>query len=147
MSLYEKIESEMKAALKKGNAVKLSVLRMLIAALRQAEMSKNSKSIEDADVLQMLQRHVKQHKESITQFAGGNRQDLVDKETAELKILQDYLPEQIGEEDLKAIVKSAITELGAKGKSDMGKVMKLVMEKVKGSCDGKLISRIVAESL
>lgn len=147
MTLYEKIESDMRTALKESNALTLSVLRMLVAAVRQAQMNKNSKSVEDTDVLQMLQRHIKQHKESIVQFENGKRQDLADKELAELKILEAYMPEQISEEELKVIVNTAIAESGAKTKSDMGKVMKLVMEKTKGSCDGKMISQMVMGSL
>lgn len=147
MNLYEKIESDMKAALKSGNAVTLSVLRMLVAASRKEQLDNNRKSIEDPDALKILQRHIKQHKESIAQFGSGNRQDLVDKELIELKILEAYMPEQIGEEELKAVVKAAVTESGATGKTDMGKVMKLVMEKTKGCCDGKLVSRLVMEHL
>lgn len=147
MSLYEKIESDMKTALKEGDAIKLSVLRMLVAAARQVQINKNSKSVTEPDMLQILQRHIKQHKESITQFGNGNRQDLVDKELAELKILEAYMPEQMSEEDLKAIIKAVITESGAKTKSEMGKVMKLVMERTKGPCDGKLISQLVMGSL
>ncbi len=147
MSLYEKIEFDMKTALKESNAITLSVLRMLVAALRQAQMNKNSKSMEDTDVLQMLQRHIKQHKESIVQFENGKRQDLVDKELAELKILESYMPEQISEEELRVIVRTAIMESGAKTKSDMGTVMKLVMAKTKGSCDGKIVSQMVIGSL
>ncbi|MBU0895621.1 MAG: GatB/YqeY domain-containing protein [Candidatus Omnitrophica bacterium] len=143
MSLYEKIESDMRTALKESNALTLSVLRMLVAAIRQAQMNKNSKSVEDTDVLQMLHRHIKQHKESIVQFENGKRQDLVDKELAELRILEAYMPEQISEEELKNIVNTAISESGAKTKSDMGKVMKLVMDKTKGSSDGKIISQMV----
>jgi len=147
MSLYEKIESDMRTALKEGNAVTLSVLRMLVAAVRQVQMDKKSKTVEDTDVLQMLQRHIKQHKESMVQFGNGKRQDLVDKELAELKILEAYMPEQIGEEELRAIVKTVIAESGAKTKSDMGRVMKLVMEKIEGPCDGKIVSRMVMGSL
>ena len=143
MSLYEKIESDMRTALKVSSALTLSVLRMLVAAIRQAQMNKNSKSVEDTDVLQMLQRHIKQHKESIIQFEAGKRQDLVDKELAELRILEAYMPEPISEEELRVIVNTAISESGAKAKSDMGKVMKLVMENTGGSSDGKVISRIV----
>lgn len=143
MSLYEKIESDMRTALKESNALTLSVLRMLVAAIRQAQMNNNSKSVEDTDVLQMLQRHIKQHKESIVQFENGKRQDLADKELAELRILEAYMPEQISEEELRVIVNTAISESGAKTKSDMGKVMKLVMEKTKGSSDGKIIRQMV----
>jgi uncharacterized protein YqeY len=137
----------MKAALKEGNALKLSVLRMLVAAARQVQINKNSKSVAESDMLQVLQRQIKQHKESIAQFTSGNRQDLADKELTELKILEAYMPEQISEEELRAIIKAAITESGAKTKSEMGKVMKIVMENTKGACDGKLISRLVMGSL
>lgn len=147
MSLYEKIESDMKAALKEGDTLKLSVLRMLVAAARQVQINKNSKSVTEADMLQVLQRHIKQHKESITQFVSGNRQDLADKEASELKILETYMPEQMSEEELKSIIKAVIAESGAKTKSEMGKVMKLVMERTKGACDGKLVSQLVMGSL
>lgn len=147
MSLYEKIESDMKTALKEGNALKLSVLRMLVAAGRQVQIDKNSKSVTEPEMLQVLQRHIKQHKESIEQFKKGNRQDLADKELSELKILEAYMPEQMGEEELKSMIKAVIAESGAKTKSEMGKVMKLVMERTRGACDGKLVSQLVMGSL
>ncbi len=147
MSLYAMIESDMKTALKNGDAVKLSVLRMLISALRKAQMDNNAKSIEDPDVLQALSRQIKQHKESVEQFTKGNRRDLADKEASELKILESYLPEQISEDELGIIIKTALEETGAKTKAEMGKVMKLVMERTKGRCDGKLLSQMVIKSL
>ena len=147
MGLYEKIESDMKASLKGGDALKLSVLRMLVAAARQVQINKNSKSVTEPDMLQVLQRQIKQHKESISQFKNGNRQDLADKEASELKILEAYMPEQMGEEELMSIIKDVIAESGAKTKSEMGKVMKLVMERTKGACDGKVVSQLVMGSL
>ena len=137
----------MKTAMRESDALKLSVLRMLIAAVRQVQIDSNKKTIEEPDVVAMLKRHVKQHKDSIEQFKGGNRQDLADKELAELKILESYLPEQIGEDKLAAIVTAAIAESGAVTKSETGKVIKLVMEKTKGCCDGKLVSQLVSKSL
>jgi uncharacterized protein YqeY len=147
MSLYETIESEMRTALRESNAVKLSVLRMLVAAVKQVQIDKNIKVVDEGEVLQILQRQIKQHKESIEQFRNGNRQDLADKEAVELKILEAYMPPQINEEELSAIVKAAISESGAATKADMGKVMKLVMEKAKGRCDGKVVNQIVMKLL
>ncbi len=148
MGLYDKLESDMKSSLKNSEVVKLSVLRMLIAAIRQTQIDGNKKIIEDPDVLQILTRQVKQHKDSIVQFKNGNRQDLADKELAELKILESYLPEQISEEELTAIVAWAITESGATTKAEIGKVMKLIMSKTaNGCCDGKQISQLVMRSL
>lgn len=147
MALYEKIESDMKKALKEGDAVKLSVMRMLVAAARQTQIDKNTKAVEERDMMQILQRHIKQHKDSIEQFDKGGRKDLADKEATELKILEAYMPEMCSEEELAAIVKAAIAESGAKTKAEMGKVMKLVMEKTEGRCDGKVVSQLVTRSL
>lgn len=147
MGLHEKFESDMKAALKDGDALKLSVMRMLVAAIRQVEIDKNIKLIDDAEALQILKRQIKQRRESIEQFRNGNRQDLADKEVVELKVLEAYMPEQLGEDELSAIIKAAIAESGAKAKSEAGKVMKLVMEKAKGLCDGKLVSQLVMKLL
>jgi uncharacterized protein len=143
MSLQQIIETDMKNALKQGETVKLSVIRMLIAAVKMLEIEKNLKSVEDGDILQLIQRQIKQHKESITQFEKGNRSDLVEKEAKELKILEAYMPKQLSEEEVVAIVKSAVAEANAVTKADMGKVMKIVMEKTKGRADGKTVNQIV----
>lgn len=133
----------MKRALKEGDSTRLSCLRMLIAAIKTAEIDRKVKSLEESDILQLLQRQIKQHKESIAQFEKGKRQDLVDKETLELKILEAYMPKQLEESELVAIIKEAISETGAATKSDVGRVMKAVMEKVRGRADGKLINQLV----
>ena len=147
MNLYERIESDMKAALKEGVAGKLSVLRMVVAAIKQFEIDKNVKAPAESDVIQILSRQIKQHKESIEQFGKGNRPDLADKEAVELKILEAYMPEQMQEEELLAIVKAAISETGASTKAETGKVMKLVMEKAKGRADGKAVNQLVMKFL
>ena len=147
MDLHERIENDMKAALKEGDAGKLSVLRMLVAAIKQFEIDKNVKSPAEADTVQIISRQIKQHRESIEQFKNGNRLDLADKEASELKILEAYMPAQLGEEDLLAIVKAAISETGATTKAETGKVMKAVMEKAKGKADGKAINQIVMKIL
>ncbi|MDD5422390.1 MAG: GatB/YqeY domain-containing protein [Candidatus Omnitrophota bacterium] len=147
MSLYRSLENDMKVALKDGNAVKLSVLRMLISAIRMFELEKNLKEPQEGDILQIIQRQVKQRRESIDQFHKGNRKDLADKETLELKILESYLPKQLTEDELLEIVKACIVKLGATKKSETGKVMKAVIEKTKGKSDGKTVNRIVMKLL
>lgn len=147
MGLYETLQNDMRSAMKSGETVKLSVLRMLISAIKLMEIDKKLKKIEDTDVSQILQKQIKQHKDSIEQFENGNRGDLADKEKSELTILESYMPEQMGEEELTAMVKEAIAETGAVAKSDMGKVMKSVIEKAKGRTDGKSVNQIVMKFL
>lgn len=147
MKLYERIESDMKAAMKDGDAVKLSSLRMLISSIRTFIIDNNVKEPEEPDILQILQRHIKQRRESIDQFEKGKRQDLADKEKKELKILEAYMPKQLTEEELTAIIKGVIAESGLSAAQDLGKVMKAVMEKVKGRSDGKLVNQIAASLL
>ncbi len=147
MSLYERLDVDVKRALKDGNSLKVSVLRMVLSAIKTLQIEKNIKSLDDEGVIQILQRHVKQHRESIEQFDKGGRTDLVDKEDAELKILEEYLPKQLTEEELTAIVKAVITETGAVSRADTGKVMKAAMEKAKGRADGKAVSGIVQQLL
>ena len=147
MNLYERLDSDVKKALKEGNSLKVSVLRMVLSVIKTLQIEKNIKSLDDDSVIQILQRNAKQHRESIEQFGKGGRQDLVDKESSELKILDEYLPKQMTEEELRALVKTAIADTGAVLKSDTGKVMKAVMEKAKGKADGKTINKLVGELL
>lgn len=147
MNLCEKLESDIKSSLKAGESLKVSVLRMVMSAVRMIQIEKNIKTLDDASVIQILQRHVKQHRESIDQFTKGARPDLAEKERLELKILEGYLPEQLNADELAAIVKAAISETGASVKADTGKVMKAVMEKAKGRADGKAISALVGQLL
>ena len=145
--MYQKIEEEMRTALKKGDAARLSTLRMLLSAVKTHQIDKNLKTVEDADVIEIAGRQVKQRKEAIEQFEKGKRPDLAAKENAELKILQTYLPEQLSDEELRAIIREAISAAGATTKADTGKVMKAVMDKVKGRAEGKTVKDIVAEIL
>ena len=137
----------MKEALKQGDSLRLSILRMTIAAIRNAEIVKKVKRLEEADVIQVIQKIIKEHKESIAQFTSGNRPDLVDKENKELEILQKYVPKELSEEELTSIVKATIQESGLTSKTDAGKAMKIVMEKVKGKADGKMANKIVLSLL
>jgi len=143
MGLCQKLEDDMKAALKEGDSVKLSVLRMLVSDVKMIAIKKNVKEAEDPDILQTIQRHIKQHKESIEQFMKGSRQDLVDKEAKELKILETYMPKQMSEDEVIGVIKDAISATGATTKAEMGKVMKVVMEKVRGKADGKMVNQLI----
>jgi uncharacterized protein YqeY len=147
MDLYDRINSEMKEAMRGKDALKVSVTRMVLAAVKNAEIAKNVKKLDDDGVIQVVQKMIKEHAESISQFGKGGRGDLVDKEKAELEILKKYVPEQIGEEELAALIKDTLKELGLTSKADTGKAMKAVMEKTRGRADGKTVSQLVAGML
>ena len=147
MELYQKIEEDVKTALKNGEAAKLSVLRMLLSAVKMLEIEKNIKRAGESDILQILQRHIKQHRDSIEQFEKGNRRDLADKEKEELEILETYMPEQMSEEELMKIVREAIEASGATTKAEVGKVMKAAMEKLMGRADGKTVNQLALKML
>ena len=147
MSLYNNIENDIKIALKAGDAVKVSVLRMVMAALKTLMIDKKLQQLDESDTIQIVQRHIKQHKESIEQFTKGNRPDLAEKEKVELKILEAYMPKQLSEDEVTVIINEIIASSGISSKTEMGKVMKLVMEKAKGKADGKLISQLVSKLL
>jgi hypothetical protein len=147
MGIYQVLESDMKNALKAGDSGKLSVLRMVISAIKMAIIENNVKELADTEILQILQKQTKQRKESIVQFEKGNRNDLADKEALELKILESYMPKQLSEEELLSIIKSALAESGAGAKSEAGKAMKIIMPKVAGKADGKTVSRLLAQFL
>ena len=147
MDTYEKIESQMRDAMKQKDSLKLSVLRMAIAAIRNTEIVKKVKRLEELDVLQVIQKMIKEHRESITQFEKGGRPDLVEKETIELEVLQRYVPKEMGEEELRSIITIVVQESGFTSKADAGKVMKAAMERVKGRADGKMVNKIVISLL
>jgi len=147
MSLEKRIESEFKQALKKQDKLKLSTLRMLKADMNNLKLQPNKNALTDNEVIKIIQRQVKQHRDSIEQFEKGKRQDLVEKEKKELEMLISYMPEQLPEEELKKIIRDVIKELEATDKSQMGKVIKSVMERVKGKAEGKKVSQIVSSLL
>ena len=146
MSLLEKIEDDLRSAMKASDRLKVSVLRMAKAAIKNRQIDMG-KELSDADIIPVLSTLAKQRRESIEQFSKGGRQDLADKESLELAILQSYLPEQITPEELDRIVLEAIKESSAAGAKDMGKVMRLVMPRTKGAADGKIVSQRVTELL
>ena len=145
--LEKKINDDLKEAMKQKETIKIETLRMLKAEIQNVAISKKLSSLEDKDVFQIVSRQIKQHRDSIETFSKGARDDLAEKEKQELKILQSYLPKQLSKEEILSMVKQAIAETGAAGRSDMGKVMKVVMEKAKGAAEGKVVSQIVAEQL
>ena len=147
MDMHERIYKELKDSMRSKDALKMSVLRMLMAAVKNTEIAKKVQKLEDPDVIQVVQKMIKEHKESISQFEKGNRPDLVEKERQEMDMLQKYVPAQMPETELMEIVKATVKEMGAVSKADTGKVMKAVMEKVKGKADGKTVNQLVMSLL
>lgn len=147
--LKSKLQEELKQSMLARNATKTSVLRMLLSAVGYYEIQKGGAGYEatDEDVLVVINKEVKQRNDSIEQYGNAGRQELVDKETQELELLKAYLPAQMPEDEVRAIVSATIAEIGATNPSDMGKVMGALMPKTKGKADGSLVSKIVKEAL
>ncbi|MFC7440627.1 GatB/YqeY domain-containing protein [Laceyella putida] len=146
MSLLAQLDQDMKLALKDKNKSKLSTIRMLKAAVKKVEIDKR-RPLTDDEVLEVITKEVKQRRDSIAEYEKAGRDDLVEKEKEELVILQSYLPEQLTEEEVRAIVAEVVQEVGASSKAEMGKVMSAIMPKVKGRADGRLVNRLVSEAL
>jgi len=144
--LKQKITEDLKQAMKSGDTVKRSILRMLLSSMNNAEIAKQA-VLDESDILGVIAKEVKQHHESIESFKQGNRQDLVSKEEAELAILQAYLPQQLTHEEIVAAAREVITAVGAGGPGDKGRVMKELMPRLKGRADGKEINEVVTELL
>ena len=148
MSLKAKIQQDLLQSMKDKEEVKLGALRMLKAAIMKLEVSgKTKKEASDDDVMTLINREVKQRKDSIDAFRQGGREEMAAKEEAEMKILMSYMPEQMSEEEVRKIIQETIAASGAQSKSDLGKVMGALMPKVKGKVDGGLVNRLVAEYL
>jgi uncharacterized protein YqeY len=144
--LKQQLPDDLKQAMKAGDAVKRDTLRMLMSAINNAEIAKKS-PLEEGDILGIISKEVKQHRESIESFKQGNRPDLVAKEEAEMAILEAYLPEQMTREAIIEAARWIIAEVGARGPGDKGKVMQRLMPVLKGKADGKEINAVVAELL
>jgi uncharacterized protein YqeY len=143
--IQEQIEQDYKTAFKAKDEIGKSALSNLKAAVKSAEIDKRE-PLSDQEVIAVIAKKVKQHKDSIEGFKAGNRQDLVDQESAQMALLQKYLPAAMSEEDLTKIIKQVIADSSATA-ADFGKVMKEVMAKVKGQADGSTITKIVKENL
>lgn len=149
MNLREKISSDLKNALRDRKAIALSVLRMLQSSIKNKEIEKKKgdAGLTDEEVVEVIISEIKKRKEAIEGYMKGQRQDLVDKENAELAVLMSYMPRQMGEAEIREEAKRAIDEAGAKIPQDMGKVMKILMPRMKGKADGALVNKIVKEEL
>jgi hypothetical protein len=142
MNINTKINADMITAAKAKDKIRLSALRMLKTALHNKEIEL-IRQLNEPEVLQLLSAIVKQRKDSIEQFAKGGRNDLVEKEEAELKVIQEFMPAQMSETEVEAIIKKAIAEAGAVSVKDMGKVMKVLMPQLTGKADGKMVGEKV----
>ena len=146
MSLKDKITQDMKDAMKSGDKDRLGVIRLILAALKQKEVDERI-VLDDAQVLAILDKMLKQRRESVAQFTQGNRQDLVDKEEAEIKVIQSYMPAQLSEAELDKMVAEAVAESGAASIKDMGKVMGILKPKVAGKADMSAVSARIKAKL
>jgi hypothetical protein len=142
MEFNARLNEEMVAAAKAKDKIKLSSIRMLKTALHNKEIDL-LRPLNETEIMQVLSVLVKQRKDSIEQFAKGGRQDLVEKEEAELKVLQAFMPEQMSDEDVLALIQKAIAETGAVSIKDMGKVMKIIIPQITGKADGKAVGEKV----
>ena len=145
MSLREQINDDLKTAMRSGETVRRDTIRLLTAALKQREVDER-KTLSDVDVLAVIEKMIKQRRDSISQFEQGGRQDLADKEKQELKLLQTYMPQAMAEDELAAAIAAAVTETGAAGPADMGKVMAVLKPKLAGRADmGKVSAAVKAQ--
>ncbi|MFX3623785.1 MAG: GatB/YqeY domain-containing protein [Ectobacillus sp.] len=146
MSLLDRLNDDMKQAMKSKEKERLAVIRMVKAALKNEEI-KLQRALTEEEELTVLTREVKQRKDSLLEFEKAGRTDLVDKIKGELAVLEVYLPKQLSEEELTALIQQAIADTGAASKADMGKVMGAIMPKVKGKADGSLVNKLVSQLL
>jgi uncharacterized protein len=151
MSLREQLSNDLREAMRQQQETRKRTLRSVIAAIKQAETELDSKGqrvhLEDQDILGLIAKQAKQRQESITEYQKGGRQDLVDEEQAELAILEEYLPQQLTREEIEAEARQVIEEVGASGPRDIGKVMRPLMDRLRGRADGKEVNLVVRELL
>ena len=146
MSIFEQVAKDMIQALKDGDKKRLTVLRGLKSDLKSKKIEAGE-DLTDEQALEVLSRAAKQRRDSIEQFRQGGRDDLVEQEEFELTVVTHYLPKQLGEDELRQMAQAAIDEVGADSPKQMGQVMKVMMPKIKGKADGKVVSKLIAELL
>jgi len=146
-TLKERIDADLKEAMRGKDELGTSVLRMLKSAVKYKEVEPGGHALEDAGVVAVIQTLIKQRRDSVEQFRAGGRVDLAEKEEREIARLQSYLPAQLSADALRAEVRAAIAQVGAKGPKDMGAVMKALMPKVQGKAEGKAVSEAVKAEL
>ena len=152
MTLKDRLNEELKTAMRAGDSTKRDTLRLLLAAIKQGEVdnldpAKRTGGLTDADIQQVLSREAKRRRESIESFEKGGRTDLVVKEQAELKLIESYLPQMMSRDEILPLAKQAIADAGATSAAQMGVVMQKLMPLVKGKADGKLVNQVVKELL
>jgi uncharacterized protein YqeY len=146
MEYKSKIEGGLKEALKSRDSIRVSLLRMLLASIKNKEVEK-LRALSEDEFFAIVKTSIKQHLESIESFKKGQRQDLVDKEEKELEMLKEFLPAQLSEEEMSREIDGVIKELEVKSQKEMGKVIKFLMEKYPGRIDGKVLSQMVLKRL
>ncbi|KYD21756.1 GatB/YqeY domain-containing protein [Geobacillus stearothermophilus] len=147
MSLLDRLNDDMKQAMKNKEKEKLSVLRMLKAALQNEAIKLGKSPLSEDEELTVLSRELKQRKDSLREFENAGRSDLVEKVKTEIDIVQSYMPKPLTEDELRELIEQMIKEVGASSKADMGKVMSAIMPKVKGKADGSLVNKLVQQQL
>ncbi len=144
--LKDRLNGDLKQAMRGGDKVRRSVIRLVLAAVQNAEIARQA-TLEDNDVLGIIAKEARQHEESIEAFKQGNRHDLVAQEEAEMAVLQEYLPRQITRDEILVEARRIIEEVGAQGPGDKGKVMPKIIAQLKGKADGREINAVVTELL
>jgi uncharacterized protein YqeY len=151
MSLQERLSNDLKEAMRAQDQVYKRTLRSVIAAIKAAETELDSRgrrvTLGEEDLLAILAKQAKQRRESIFEYRKGGREDLVAEEQAELAVLEEYLPQQLGRDEIEAEARQAIAEVGATGRQHMGKVMRTLMKRLRGRADGKVVNEVVTELL
>lgn len=146
MSILQEINTDLKQAMREQDVLTRDTLRMLVAEIKRYEID-NKTSANEEDILKIIKKMLKQRKDSIEQFTAGNRQDLADKEKAEIRVIDKYMPELMSEDAIKEIVTKVIADSGANGPQDMGKVMGQIKSALSGPADMGLVSKLVKEQL
>ena len=146
MSPVEKLRDDLNRSLRKGDKARVSTIRLLLANIRNAEIAKRG-SLDEADLLGVIAKQARQHRESIEAFRQGNRADLVTKEETELAIVEEYLPKQMSRDDIAVAARQAMADVGAKGPGDKGKVMGKLMPQMRGKAEGTEVNSVVSELL
>ncbi len=142
MTLKDRLQADLHQAMRARDKTRVSVLRMLKSSIGYEEIEKKGE-VKDPAIVDIISRQARQRRESIEMFRQGGRQDLVEKETAELAVLQEYLPAQLSPQELEDLAKAAIAEAGAVGPGDKGRVMKLLMPRTRGKAEGSAVNRVV----
>ena len=145
--LREQLRSDLRDAMRAKDAARRNTIRMLEAAIKNAEIDRRGAELAEADILAILQRQVKQRRESIEQFLNGGREDLAATERAEIEIIEAYLPRQLSREEVTERAQAVIEQTGAAGSGDRGKVMGMLMRELRGEADGAVVNQVVSELL